>query len=150
MEKYAITDNAAVIEEILIKSSLYSKVYLGPESEELGSALSLDEANALQFKKIQKFKKILNSWQSKYDCKAMNVKEYQEEYKACLKISSSSYFKSKSLCEEVTENYVICNGTRYVLDLNNNNGLKRDTKKIEDFIDSRDNHGLAPNGAASK
>jgi hypothetical protein len=66
------------------------------------------------------------------DCESMNVKGYEAEYKACLIIST----KAASNCEEVTEQYAICNGVRYVLDLKNNDSLKRDIKKIEDYIDS--------------
>lgn len=80
-------------------------------------------------------KKILVSQdeQAAKDCEGMKVKGYEEEYKACLKMSVP---KTKSNCEVVTEQYTICNGVRYVLDLKNNDGLKRDTKKIEEYIDS--------------
>lgn len=44
--------------------------------------------------------------------------------------------KKKSACEEVTETYVICNGSRYALDLKNHERLRRDTKKIDQYLDS--------------
>jgi hypothetical protein len=39
-------------------------------------------------------------------------------------------------CEEITEQYVICNGSKYILDLKNIDSLKRDGKKLEEYIDS--------------
>lgn len=40
----------------------------------------------------------------------------------------------KKTCEEITESYVICNGNRYVLDIKNDDRLKRDIKQIEERI----------------
>ncbi|MBC7429688.1 MAG: hypothetical protein H7336_13815 [Bacteriovorax sp.] len=34
-------------------------------------------------------------------------------------------------CEEVAEQFVVCNSARYILDSKDNNSLKRDMKKIE-------------------
>lgn len=66
------------------------------------------------------------------DCEAMKVNGYyEEEYKACLKATES---KAKFNCEEVTEQFAVCNGVRYVVDLKNNDSLKRDVKKIENYI----------------
>ena len=44
-------------------------------------------------------------------------------------------------CEEITEQYVICNGSKYVLDLKNIDSLKRDGKKLEKYIDDINNSG---------
>ena len=41
----------------------------------------------------------------------------------------------KHSCEEVTEQYVICNGAKYIRDLKDNEGLKRDVRKIEIYLD---------------
>jgi hypothetical protein len=67
------------------------------------------------------------------DCEAMKANAYYEDdYKACLKATESL---SKFNCEEVTEQYTVCNGVRYVVDLKNNDGLKRDVKKIESYVE---------------
>lgn len=42
--------------------------------------------------------------------------------------------KCEKTCEEITESYVICNGDKYVLDLKNSAGLKRDMKQIEKHV----------------
>jgi hypothetical protein len=44
--------------------------------------------------------------------------------------------KAKNQCENVNEQYAICNDNKYIRDTKNADGLKRDMKKIEERIDS--------------
>lgn len=64
------------------------------------------------------------------DCEDMKLKGHEEEYKACLKL------EAKFQCEEVNEQYTVCNGNKYVRDTKSSEGLKREVKKIEERIDS--------------
>lgn len=50
-------------------------------------------------------------------------------------------------CDEVNEQYTICNGNKYIRDTKNIENLKRDTKNIEHYIESgKVNNGEAVNG----
>ncbi len=66
MEKYAITDDAKVIEDIRLKSYLFSKVYSGRTDERRGKQLSMEEATKQQFSSMQKFDKVLTDWTDVY------------------------------------------------------------------------------------
>ena len=67
MEKFAITDNAKVIEDIRLKSYLYSKVYAGGGREDKrGKAMTFEEANKKQFDGVQRFEKTLVDWNDVY------------------------------------------------------------------------------------
>lgn len=44
--------------------------------------------------------------------------------------------RQKVFCEEVNDQYTICNGVRYVRDTAIKDSIKRDVKKIEEHIDS--------------
>lgn len=66
MEKYAITDSAKTIEDIRLKSYLYSKVYAGPMDERRGKPLTFDSAQKQQFEKLQKFDRTLTDWSDQY------------------------------------------------------------------------------------
>ena len=46
-----------------------------------------------------------------------------------------------SKCEEVNDQYVICDGVKYVRDTKNNESLRRSIKEVEDFIDSNNDFG---------
>lgn len=64
------------------------------------------------------------------DCEYVKKKDGQDAYDYCLKL------QEKFQCEEVNEQYTICNGNKYVRELKNSDGLKRDAKKIEEYIDT--------------
>jgi hypothetical protein len=62
--------------------------------------------------------------------------ENSDEKNKCM-ISAHVAFTSKSpstICEEANEQYASCNGIRYVRDLKDSDGLKRDIKKIEQYV----------------
>lgn len=65
MEKYAIVDSAKVIEDIRLKSILYSNVYAGP-AEGRAKALTFQEANQKQFNGMKIFEKALIDWNDLY------------------------------------------------------------------------------------
>ncbi len=66
MEKYAIVDSAKTIEDIRLKSFLYSKVYAGPDDAKRGKAMSFEDANQRQSNGLTKFEKTLNDWTDVY------------------------------------------------------------------------------------
>lgn len=66
MEKFAITDDAKVIEDIRLKSYLYSKVYAGRIDEKRGKPMTFEEANKKQYDQLQKFDKVLTDWSDVY------------------------------------------------------------------------------------
>lgn len=66
MEKYAINDSAKTIEDIRLKSYLYSRVYAGPTDEKRGKPLTFEAANKQQFEKLQRFDKTLTDWSDQY------------------------------------------------------------------------------------
>ena len=66
MEKFAITDDAKVIEDIRLKSYLYSKVYAGRADDKRGKALSMEEANKQQASQMIKFDKVMTDWTDVY------------------------------------------------------------------------------------
>jgi hypothetical protein len=66
MEKYAITDQAKIIEDIRLKSFFYGKVYAGTEDPKRGKPLSLEGANQQQFERLQKFDRTLTDWSDQY------------------------------------------------------------------------------------
>lgn len=79
--------------------------------------------------------------QSKSDCSGIDKIKHPDERALCEKMQSrlqaeSITIQSQSKCEEVTEQYAICNGAKYLRDSRNTDTLKRDTKKIEEYIDS--------------
>ena len=49
--------------------------------------------------------------------------------------------QKESRCEDVNDQYVICNGVKYVRDTNNNDSLRRSIKEINEFIDSDNDLG---------
>lgn len=66
MEKYALNDSAKTVEDVRLKSYLYSKVYAGRTDERRGKPLTFEAANQQQYKKIQNFEKTLNVWTDVY------------------------------------------------------------------------------------
>jgi hypothetical protein len=67
MEKYAINDSAKIIENIRLKSFLYSKVFpAGNANDPRGKAISFEEANQRQVKGEQNFDRTLNDWSDVY------------------------------------------------------------------------------------
>jgi DNA/RNA-binding domain of Phe-tRNA-synthetase-like protein len=66
MEKYAINDDAKVIEDIRLKSYLYSKVYAGKQDEKRGKQMTFEAANQKQYQQLQKFDKTLTDWSDVY------------------------------------------------------------------------------------
>lgn len=69
MEKFALNDQAKTIEDIRLKSYLYSKVYpkgSGSESDKRGKALSFAEANQKQVKGMNNFDRTLTDWSDVY------------------------------------------------------------------------------------
>jgi hypothetical protein len=66
-------------------------------------------------------------------------KEKYELMDSYIKLEKKIDSKAENInknCEEVTQQYVVCNGDRYILDVKNSDGLKRDMKQIEEYIDS--------------
>lgn len=84
------------------------------------------------------------------DCSGLDHPLYKDEHKACLQINKvisknkekqvpaefRIAYKNSVRCDEVNDQYVLCNGVRYVRDIKNNDSLKRNIKEIEEFIDS--------------
>jgi len=66
MEKYAIVDSAKTIEDIRLKSFLYSKVYAGSDDPKRGKAMSFEDANQRQSNGLTKFERTLNDWTDVY------------------------------------------------------------------------------------
>jgi hypothetical protein len=67
MEKYALNDNAKVIEGIRLKSFLYSKVYPGGSNNDpRGKALTFEDANQKQVRGEQNFDRTLGDWSDVY------------------------------------------------------------------------------------
>lgn len=66
MEKFAITDSAKVIEDIRLKSYLYSKVYPGKTDEKRGKQMTFDMAEKKQYEQLQKFDRTLTDWTDIY------------------------------------------------------------------------------------
>ncbi|MBC7713307.1 MAG: hypothetical protein H7177_08210 [Rhizobacter sp.] len=66
MEKYALNDSAKVIEDIRLKSYLYSKVYAGKPDERRGKPMTFEAANQKQYQQLQKFDKTLTDWSDVY------------------------------------------------------------------------------------
>ncbi|MBC7427907.1 MAG: hypothetical protein H7336_04790 [Bacteriovorax sp.] len=66
MEKYAFTDSAKTIEDIRLKSYLYSKVYTGRTDEKRGKQMTLESAKQKQYEQLQKFDKTLTDWSDVY------------------------------------------------------------------------------------
>lgn len=66
MEKYAINDSAKTIEDIRVKSYLYSKVYGGPVDERRGKPITFESANQQQADRVVKFDRTLTDWTDQY------------------------------------------------------------------------------------
>ncbi len=66
MEKYAITDQAKVIEDIRLKSYLYGRVYAGSIDEKRGKQLTIEKANQEQGDRIVTFDRTLTDWTDQY------------------------------------------------------------------------------------
>lgn len=66
MEKYALTDSAKNIEDIRLKSYVYSRVFMGSASDKRGTPMTLEQANQKQVNIMQSFEKTLNDWTDQY------------------------------------------------------------------------------------
>ena len=66
MEKYALTDSAKVVQEVRLKSALYSNVYPGKQDRSRGKQLTFESAKKEQTKKMQSFDKTLSVWTDVY------------------------------------------------------------------------------------
>jgi hypothetical protein len=65
MEKYATNESAKVIEDIYLKSRLYSQVYSG-DADGRPKALSFEDAQKKQTEGMKKFDKVLDEWSDVY------------------------------------------------------------------------------------
>lgn len=65
MEKYATIDSAKVVEDIYLKSRLYSQVYTG-DSEGRPKALSFEDAKQKQINGMKKFDRVADEWSDVY------------------------------------------------------------------------------------
>lgn len=77
MEKFAVNDSAKVIEEIRLKSYLYSKVNVVP-SATTGSSISFEEADKRQRSSMKSFERILNDRTDLYLVSHGNMFPYQK------------------------------------------------------------------------
>ncbi|AUO00098.1 hypothetical protein DOM21_00230 [Bacteriovorax stolpii] len=94
MEKYAINDAAKTVEDIRLKSYLYSKVYAGPTDEKRGKPLTFEAANKQQVEKLQRFDKTLNDWTDQYLVGQGNmypIKKTENERQAAIDRMNSRY-----------------------------------------------------------
>jgi hypothetical protein len=66
MEKYALTDTAKNIEDIRLKSYLYSRVFSGANTDKRGQPLTFEQANQKQVKLMQNFDKTMGDWTDQY------------------------------------------------------------------------------------
>jgi hypothetical protein len=70
LEKFSFSDSAKTLEDIRLKSLLYSRVYAaggpGGRDDKRGKALSFEEANQKQVKLMGNFEKTLGDWEDVY------------------------------------------------------------------------------------
>lgn len=69
-EKYALIDDARTMEDIILKSEAYGRVYVGKNDTDgagaRGPKLTLESAQAFQTQGVQKFEKVLVDWHDKH------------------------------------------------------------------------------------
>jgi hypothetical protein len=66
MEKYALNDSAKNIEDIRLKSYLYSRVFAGSNTDRRGTPLTFEQANQKQVSVMQSFEKTMGDWTDQY------------------------------------------------------------------------------------
>lgn len=66
MEKYALTDSAKNIEDIRLKSYVYSRVFMGSATDKRGKPMTLEQANQKQISVLQSFERTLGDWTDQY------------------------------------------------------------------------------------
>jgi hypothetical protein len=66
MEKYALNDSAKNIEDIRLKSYVYSRVFAGSKSDKRGVPMTFVQANQKQVSILQTFQRTLDDWTDQY------------------------------------------------------------------------------------
>ena len=66
MEKYALNDSAKNIEDIRLKSYVYSRVFAGSATDKRGKPMTFDQAREKQVSVLKKFDRTLDDWTDQY------------------------------------------------------------------------------------
>ncbi len=96
MEKFALTDSAKVVQDVRLKSALYSSVYPGRQDKSRGKQLTFESAKKEQTQKMQSFDRTLNLWTDVYLVGQGNdypIKRTEREIRNASDRSNSNFVK---------------------------------------------------------